>query len=274
MTRCGSRTCARWNWRSLIRVGQAGIEFEGKWYCSATCLEADVQAALVEARHFDEWVTPLSVPVGRLLVRQRAVSPHAVDAALDAQRRTGRRLGAELVAMRATTRDHVLRALAAQAGVGCVTSVDAARLWEGPGRLSRETVRTLRVVPFDLNEKLNRLAVACTSPLPGFALAAVREMTGYQVLPFLVQEDLLHRLAENYGRACPGLPAGHQVRTVSEAAATVADDARRGLARHMQRVTCSAFTWVRLEGDAFKRDVMVTKQQTEESAWQAAPTSL
>lgn len=275
MARCAGRTCARWNWRSLIRATRSGIEFEGKWYCSTVCLQADVQAAITEARHFDEWITPLSIPVGRLLIRQRAVSQTAVEAALDAQRQTGRRLGDELVAMRATSREQVLRALAAQAGVGCLISLDATRVCEGPGRLSRETVRTLRVVPFDLNEKLHRLAVACASPLPGFALAAVREMTGFQVLPFLVHEDLLDRLAEDYGRSCPGgLPAGRHVGTVSEAAATIADAAREGLARHMQRVKCDAFTWVRLEGDAFKKDLMVTARQTGESPWQVAPTSL
>lgn len=275
MGRCARRSCGRWHWRALTRAGRAGVDFDNKWYCSTTCLQADVQQAIAEAGHFDEWVTPMAVPVGRLLVLRRAASKDSVEAALNAQRTSGRRLGAELVAMRATSKEHVLRALAAQAGVGCMTSIDAERVASGPGALSRDTVKMLRTVPFDFSATQHRLAVACGSPLPVFALAAVREMTGYQILPFLVEDELLEELIDGYGRSCPdALPASDRPRDLREAAATIAEAARRGLARHMQRVKCDAFTWVRLEGDTYKKDLMLTHTPAGESTWQAAPTSL
>jgi hypothetical protein len=272
MARCARSDCGRWRPDALVRRGRLGVSFDEKWYCSTACLEAEAGALISEARHHDTWVPVPATPLGRLLLQRQAVSPEDVERALHTQRGSGRRLGAELIAMGATSPDQVLRALAAQAGVGCLAALDPSRVAAGPGGLPREMVRLLGVVPFEASERRQRLSVACAGPLPGGALAAVREITGWQIQPFLVPDDVLTALVDAYGTARAGVPA-HPLRTVPDAAASIARAAQRGLARRMQQVRIDSLVWVRLEGETRPEDFMVTLDPPpEEHAWQAAPT--
>src|SRR5262245_56869022 len=123
MARCARKTCRRWRPDALITHVRLGVRFDEQWYCSARCLEIEAQCLISEARHRTQWVPPHTVPVGRLLVQRHGVAPAALETALRRQRETGRRVGDELVAMNATTPEDVLRALAAQAGIGCLSHV-------------------------------------------------------------------------------------------------------------------------------------------------------
>jgi hypothetical protein len=258
----------------MVKHARLGVHFDEHWYCSAKCLEIEAQCLIGELRHEAEWVAPHAVPVGRLLVQRHAVPQAVIETALRNQRESGRRLGAELVAMNATSAEDVLRALAAQAGVGYLPSVDLSRVANAPAGLSSDTVRVLRVVPFDVNETRRRISVAAAGPLRHWAVNALREMTRYQIQPFLVPDALLDQLVETYGTAAAGFsPSPQPLRTVPDAAATIARAAQRGVARRMQHVKCDRFVWVRLEGSARPEDFMVALEHPqEERAWQAVPT--
>jgi hypothetical protein len=273
MARCARRSCRRWRPDALIRHGRLGIVFDERWYCSSRCLEIATRSLLAEVRHHDTWVLPPAPPLGRLLVQRQAASERAVHEALHAQRLSGRRLGAELVAMGAARSDDVLCALAAQAGVGYVVSLDAARVADGPGGLARETVAALRVVPFDEHPAQQRLLVACTAPLPRTALAALREMTGRRIEPFFVTEATFDRLVDAYGRRRRPPPPGRDaIRTLPDAAASIARAAEQGTARRMHPVRCDPYLWVRLEGEQAE-DLMVSLEPSrEDTSWQVGRT--
>jgi hypothetical protein len=256
-----------------VRRARLGLVFDGGWFCSTKCLQIETQCVLHEVRTRDTWLQPPAPPVGRLLVQRQAVSPDLLNVALEGQRRSGRRIGAELVAMGAVPAAEVLSALAAQAGVGCLLSLDPEHVSWGPGALSPDAVRVLRVVPFEANSTVQRIAVACASPLPRAALAALREMTGARIEPFLVPDGLLERLIEAYGRATHPSRGVRALRTIPDAATSIARAAERGVARRMHQVRCDSYVWVRLEGDQHAEDLMVSLEpQREDVSWQAAPT--
>jgi hypothetical protein len=274
MARCARRACGRWRPNALAHRARLGVAFDGRWFCGAKCLEIEAQYLLSEVRRQDAWLAPPALPVGRLLVQRQAVSTERLEAALHAQRHTGRRLGAELIAMGAVAPEHVVRALAAQAGVGCVLALDPARVADAPGGLAAETVQVLRVVPFEASAAQQRMAVACESPLPRSALAALREMTGWRMEPFVVPDALLDRLVLAYGTASSAPGAGHRpLRSLADAASRIAVAAERGLAHAMQSVRCESYIWVRLRGHGHAEDLMITLDaEREETSWQAAPT--
>jgi hypothetical protein len=273
MAHCARRSCRRWRPDFLVRQARLGLVFDGDWFCSTKCLQIETQCVLHEVRTHDTWIQPPTPPVGRLLVQRQAITPDLLNAALEGQRRSGRRIGAELVAMGALPAADVLSALAAQAGVGCLLSLDSGRVSHGPGGFSPDAVRVLRVVPFEASEREQRLAVACTSPLPRAALAALREMTGARIEPFLVPDALHERLIEAYGRDVSSSRGSRPLRTIPDAATSIARAAERGVARRMHQVRCESYVWVRLEGEHHAEDLMVTLEpQREDTSWQAVPT--
>lgn len=274
MPRCATDACRRW--RPGLIAARTGVRFDGAWFCSVGCLR-EYAARALETAHAPDVSPPLSIPpLGTVLVQQKSVSREIVHAALRQQRETGQRLGAQLRAMGAVTGEDVLRALAAQAGVGYLTALDPARVRTGHAGLSREAVGTLGVVPFDCRPQSELLRVACTGPVPRHALRALREMTGYVVEPFLVSDELFDTLMEEYGTAqATPAPTG-AVRTLGDAVRRVTTAAQEGRAARMVRARFDPFVWVRLEGQTGTEDfVLPLPRHTEEgTTWLAAPTSL
>jgi hypothetical protein len=187
----------------LVRLAGLGLYFEDAWYCSAPCLDATMRERVTATARGAG--TPDThawrLRLGALLANQVGLSPAVITKALDLQTRTGLRIGTQLVRMGAATEHEVLRALAAQAGVGYLTSLDVSRL-QVSAALPGDAVRALGVVPFAANEAGEVLHVACGAPLPRLALSIVRHLTGQRVEPFLVADDRLAALIETYcGRA-------------------------------------------------------------------------
>jgi hypothetical protein len=99
-------------------------------------------------------------------------------------------------------------------------------------------------------------------------------MTGWDIRPFLVPDDTLDRLIDAYGSTRPGVSTrpAPGVRSVPDAAASIANAAQTGMARRMHQVRCASYVWVRLEGGQHAQDLMVALDRGEEEAWQEAPT--
>lgn len=151
MARCTHSRCHRWRPSLLVRAAGLGLFLDDAWYCSPLCLGAAV-------RHRLEHAAPPAPPVrppapaprlGGLLALQKRLAPGLLEQAISAQARTGLRIGTQLVELGAVTPLDVLRALAAQNGVGFLTSLDPGRLTAAPGNLSPTVVRALNVVPFE-----------------------------------------------------------------------------------------------------------------------------
>jgi hypothetical protein len=251
---------------------------DGEWFCSSGCLVRHAEARLARVNgELPVRAQPPMTPLGRVLLQQHLVTPEQLHAAVAEQRRSGRRLGEQLLAMGVVSHGDLLRALAAQACTGYLVNIDPRRVVDGPGGLSRETVRALRLVPFEVSPDGERLAVAGVAPLPRDSILALREITGARVDAFVVSEPDWERLAAAYGTHTA--PAAARVsattlRSIADAALRVAEAAARGGAEKMQPVRCEPFMWVRLEGRGIQEDLLVATAETGEGrAWQVAHTS-
>lgn len=277
MARCTWSECGRWRPAALARHGAVGVRCDGEWFCSRECLVRHAEARLARVHEEAPAVAaPPAPPLGHVLVRQHALTAAEIDSAVAEQRRTGRRLGEQLLAAGALSEEALLRALAAQACTGYLAHVDPARVEDGPGGLSREMVRALGLVPFEMSADGQRLAVAGVAPLRRASVLALREITGARVDAFIVSDAAWEGLARAYGTraAMPGAPASAtKLPSIGEAARRVAWAAAQGGAEKVRPVRCEPFTWVRLEGRGRREDLLVAATGAgEDRAWQAAST--
>jgi len=275
MAHCARAACGRWRPGALTRW--VGLTFENAWYCSTGCLEAVVRARLVEAGR-ERPPGPIAPPhkIGVLLIHQGTIGPTDVEAALTLQERTGLRLGAQLRELGRVSSDDILRALAAQARVSYLTAVNLGRVRQGPGDLSRQTIRALGVVPFEADPDRQRMKVACMAPVPRVSLSALRAVTGWDAGPYLVADEQWPSLVEAYGEGRVREEDGDRggfVETIDEASARVAAIVETGKFTRMIHTVGDPWLWVRLEGDARSEDLVVSSTRiVTETLWQAAHT--
>ena len=280
MARCAREACRRWRPDVAVRHGRLGLRVDGAWLCSPACAASmtyERLAAAVPVRHVVPSLPPLRL--GALLIHQGAVGPVDLARALDAQRASGLKLGAQLIRLGLATAESVLRALAAQSGVRCLTAIDPSVVKDAPGGLSRGQVVALGVVPFRLDHQHRVIMVACAAPPPRAALAALGELTGWTPEPFLASDADLEVLTSAYGsgRRDDGTsPAFTRVRTLEDAAFRVASLATRAGAVTVKQTRWEPDTWVRIESDG-RIDTLIVPceaaaQQPGESTCQAATT--
>ena len=127
--RCAREACARWVPGFLAHRPGHGLVFDEAWYCSRPCLEAEARARLEQAPAPDASIgRGQNVSrLGALLVHRRLISTATLVDALARQEGSGRRLGAELVAMGALQPLDLLRTLATQSRAGFLTTVSRGR---------------------------------------------------------------------------------------------------------------------------------------------------
>ncbi len=274
MARCARSGCRTSRLEAFRRLLRLGVEMDGAWFCSPGCVRLEAAGRLIDARPPRAGVPPVPpLRLGVLLLHQGAVSSATLSRALISQRQSGRKLGAELVASGATDVEHVLRGLAAQAGVSYLATVDPACVRHAPGGLSLDEIRALGVVPIQADAADRVLMVACPAPVPRAALAALRQLTGWMPEPYLVSDDTWGRLVAAYGTA----PAGDArrvefttVRDVDEAAAQIAAAAASQGAVTVTQARSETSTWVRIVGREAISTLLVP---SKEEKWQAATTS-
>src|SRR5579859_7602954 len=95
----------------------SGTEFDGRWYCSAECLQRSVQLAVQNllARFLFERPRAYRLPLGLLLVNRGQITQSQLQEALRLQRIGGAgKLGAWLRQMNAASDEQLVNALAQQ----------------------------------------------------------------------------------------------------------------------------------------------------------------
>ena len=265
MPRCADASCVRW--RPAFGVW-GGVRLNGTWFCSRSCAATAVRRGLESPPAVGESAGALPpLRIGALLRHQGAITQLQLDAALASPRPSGQRLGAELQRLGFVSSATLVRALAAQAGVSYLTSVDPARVRKAPGGLTADMVRALGLLPFEAQDR--RLHVICTAPLPRPALRALARLTGWTAEPYLVDDAVWERALESYTPGDAG--TGHQSEVVHDmdaASAHVVAAAAGGRDAVVRYAGCGDFVWARVEGGARTQDVLM-----KEEPCLAAPTA-
>jgi hypothetical protein len=264
MPRCADPGCGRWRPEVLAPRWASGIRFNGQWYCSRGCVESAAREGL------DSPAIPAApaaalppLKLGVLLRHLGVISEDVLNSALESQRESGLRLGAELQRRQLVTAEPILRALAAQGMVSYLPAFDVDRVTRGPAWLPSETVRALGLVPFDVDETHKKLRVVCTAPVPRTAMRALLKLTGWTAEPYLVEDEVLQDAMHAYRPVHATAQFGEAITVagVAAAAARVADTAVAGRALTMRSANCDRYTWVRLEGPAHVSDLLVSRAQ-------------
>ncbi len=261
MPRCADFTCGRWRPERLAPKWAAGLRFNGHWYCSRECVEHAARVGL------DTPAIPAAsaaalppLKLGVLLRHLGAITEQTLERALESQRATGRRLGAELQALGLAPADQVLKALAAQGNVSYLPSFDVARVQQGPSWMPAETVRALGLVPFEADETLKRVRVVCAAPVPKAAMRALLKLTGWTAEPYLVEDETWQQALRMYRPATLATGLRREAVTVdgaAAAAARVADSALIDRSVTMRAANCDQYTWVRVEGARQVSDLII-----------------
>jgi len=288
--RCAHEACARWAPTFLANRPGRGLVLDDAWYCSQPCLEAETRDRIERAP------APVAATIGRgqnvsrlgaLLVHRKLITMATLETAVAQQGVSGRRLGAELVAMGALQPADLLRTLATQSRAGYLTTVDPARAAAAPGGLSRDVVEALGVVPIEADAERGRLVVACPAPLPRLALAVLRALVTATVEPLLVHDDAAAALLEAYGTAPAQAARVTRAVSVRDAAERIALAIASGRASRVQPVRCEPWVWVRLDGGAAPEEIVLPSRAVrvpdpvangrlvtkEGASWLAAPTA-
>jgi hypothetical protein len=280
VARCAAESCGRWCPELLVRRG-VGSYVDSAWFCSRTCVEQMVRRRLIEARPVAAGIPAVPpMRLGALLRHHGVCGAEAIERALEAQRGSQLKLGEQLFAMGAAEKEGVLRALAAQAGVGYLATVDTQGVREAPGGLSPNAVRALGLVPVSEEEE-GRIRVACMAPVPRRALSAFRRLTGWIPEAYLVADADFQALVRNYGADVDGerpvreLTSFSQTESLADAAARITAAATRGGDTTVTEARWEPYTWVRVQGTSGRvEDVLFSRPSVlEEEPCPAVTTS-
>jgi len=273
MPRCADTSCARrrpdlsaLSWAGGLVRQWSAIRFNRLWYCSRGCVEQAALRGLVQSAAIPPTGTPRRpLKLGALLQDAGLISQAQLDMALGASAATGLRIGRQLERLGFVTSDEVLQALATQAGVGCLLAFDVSRVRRVPMALPEAMVRSLRLVPFEIDPERKQASVICAAPLPRAAMLAFARLTGWTPKPYLVTDRVLeaalvaYRPAEHPETA----NAATTLDNIGAAAALVADTAVAERTVTMRHAAYDNRVWVRIEGLQRVSDLIVTNERHE-----------
>jgi type IV pilus assembly protein PilB len=140
----------------------------------------------------------MPVRIGELLLKEKRISAEQLQEALNYQRTTGGKLGANLVKLGFVKDEEITALLSKQYGVPSIAlnqfEIDPAVIKLVPG----ETARKYQIVP--LSRAGATLTIAMTDPTNVFAMDDVKFMTGYNVEPVVASEiAVLDSIDKYYG---------------------------------------------------------------------------
>jgi hypothetical protein len=274
MATCSRNACGCWRPDLLIRLAKLGLWLDDAWFCSDGCVRAEALRRLRQVRPINIGWPGSGRRLGDLLVYQRAITPRQLKSALESQRKSGLRLGAELRRLGHVDGETVLRALSAQTGVSYLTAVDPASVRHAPGGLSPEETRALGVVPFCESEP-KRLLVACAAPVPRSSLAALEALIGCTVEPFLVGDEDFDRLMQAYCAAAADSIRSATALDIDDGASCIAAMASTERSVTVTEARVEPFTYVRIAANGKVRSLLVPpspKWLKESQGWLAVTT--
>jgi Type II secretion system (T2SS), protein E, N-terminal domain len=204
LRQCGNAEC-RSGWMKLWRSRQSPV-LEGKWACSAACMQAMVQAAIrreaVEADNSSSQrvVHQHRVPLGLMLLSRGGVVQEQLRRALDAQRKAGTgKLGEWLIRQGATNEEQVARALSAQWNCPVLSGIP-----HNPVTMASTIPRLLMdsfgIVPLRIAGR-ELLYVAFEDRIDRSLVLAVERMLGLKVEAGVLRDSEFRRMQQDALRA-------------------------------------------------------------------------
>src|SRR5215207_339410 len=138
----------------------------------------------------------MPVRIGELLLKEKRISAEQLQEALNYQRTSGGKLGANLVKLEIIKDDEITALLSKQYGVPSIAlsefEIETAVIRLVPA----ETARKYQIVP--LSRAGATLTIAMTDPTNVFAMDDVKFMTGYNVEPVVASETAVLDAIEKY----------------------------------------------------------------------------
>ncbi|MEW6524786.1 MAG: GspE/PulE family protein [Bacillota bacterium] len=132
--------------------------------------------------------------LGNMLVEKGLITRSQLREAVERARESGARVGEVLAAMGVVTEADILRALAEQFNLACLSGTDVRVEPRAAQQVPEATARRYRAVPIRMDEQ--GLVVAVADPLNVVVMDEIALATGLRVQPVLVTERELERLLQ------------------------------------------------------------------------------
>jgi hypothetical protein len=267
LPRCAEADCSGGN---KLRIRSAGLDLQGRWYCSPQCVEKAVQRYFMRAS-VALLPTPHArhrIPLGLLMLSRGELENSQLRSALEAQRCNGRgMIGQWLEKLGFVTEQQITTALALQWACPVVPApltvgdLDSARLL--PYRLMQQ----FRLLPIYFSRSNAVMYVAFSESVDYTALYAIEQMLECRTEACVTGSSAMTQALEILGRA---RRAGELLfegwRTVEEMARTTCGCMLKMGARTIRTVTCGAYIWVRLKSDNDQLDLLFRRTETRANA--------
>ncbi len=141
----------------------------------------------------------LSRRLADLLVAEKIISPQQLEEALEAQRRTGEKLGGVLIGKGFLREEQLLEFLSRMCGISYVSLANVPIPEEALAAVPESLARAHLLVPFLKSE--DRITVAVADPLNVLVLDDLKMMTGCDVRAVLASEAEIHAALDKYYKA-------------------------------------------------------------------------
>jgi hypothetical protein len=183
--RCASGDCRTTPFKSIFHG--KGIHFSGDWYCSADCLEYDLQrrfAGLANSAHPLELPRPSRFPLGLMLYSRGYLNAEQFKAALEEHRASGSRIGDVALQRGFVNEEQVATALSAQWGYPVLASKDVPA--ELPLLVPVRLMETFQVLPVQFSEETQKLLLAFATRIDYSAIHSFEQMLNCATEPCFV----------------------------------------------------------------------------------------
>jgi hypothetical protein len=238
----------------------AGLEFDGRWYCSRACFEPLVLGRIhaLLSSFQSEKPRAYRLPLGLLLVNRGAISVAQLREALRCQREAGHgRVGDWLRQTAALTAQQLTAALGQQWGcpVFPLDTQEPSAAWTD--LIPLPLLESANSVPAHASPDARVLHLAFGERVDHTLLYAVEQMLFCRTFPCVASASAVQHQLERFRKLTAGnSTAFDTVRESSEMAWTVCNYA---VELHPQRIALAragAYIWARFFGDQSSRDLL------------------
>jgi hypothetical protein len=232
-----------------------------QWLCSPECLDQvleDLLYSLIESTRANRETRAHRFPLGLLMHSLGLISKESLQAALQAQRETGKgRVGDWLRRQGAVTESQITQALAMQWAL----PVYPLEKWEGilnwGHLLPFPLLDSFQMVPVYCSPASGLLHVAFSSRVDYTALYAIEQMLEFRTQPCVGQESYIERALERLHQqgGSTDVPIEGPMEPSVISCATLQEALKFG-AQEVRVVGCADNIWVRLRAPEIVRDLL------------------